>query len=143
MRRAVLAGLVMVLALVGLLSGAARAVDDGDRSVARDLISKQIEAFRRDDAAGAFAFASPGIRDMFGSERSFLDMVQRAYPAVHRPRSFTFGPARDVGDGFEQSVAIQDEQGADWDAIYSLEKQPDGSWKISGCRMVKRPGDSV
>lgn len=144
MRRAVVAGCLAILALLGSLSGPARAADDGDRSTGRDLITRQIEAFRHDDAASAFAFASPGIREMFGgSERSFLDMVQRAYPAVNRPRSFTFGPARDVGEGFEQSLAIQDEQGADWDAVYSLERQPDGSWKISGCRMVKRPGEAV
>lgn len=121
----------------------ALALDDGDRAAGREAITAQIEAFRRDDAAAAFAFAAPGIRRMFGTEDTFLDMVRRAYPPVHRPRSYGFGETRETATGFEQAVGIQDEAGADWDAVYSFERQPDGSWKISGCRLVKRPGEAV
>lgn len=122
---------------------AAHAVEDADRNAGREAISRQIEAFRRDDAAAAYGYAAPAIRQMFQTEDAFLDMVRRAYPPVHRPRSFQFGEARDVATGFEQAVAIQDETGTDWDAVYSFEKQPDGSWKISACRLVKRPGEAV
>ena len=129
--------------LVVLLAWPAMALDEGDRAAGRAAITAQIEAFRRDDAGTAFSFASPGIRRMFGSEEAFLDMVRRAYPPVHRPRSFGFGETRETASGFEQAVAIQDGAGADWDAVYSFERQPDGSWKISGCRLVKRPGEAV
>ena len=134
----------LLLALPVLLSALpALAVEDADRSQGRDVIGHRIEAFRRDDAAGAFAFAAPAIREMFGTGEAFLDMVRRGYPPVHRPRSFSFGEARDLGEGFEQSVAIQDETGIDWDAVYTFERQPDGTWKIAGCRLVKRPGESA
>ena len=107
------------------------------------MIERQFDAFKRDDAAGAYGFASPTIQGMFPSQDAFMAMVQRAYPPVYRPRSFEFGPTREVGEGLEQAVGIQDRSGNDWDAVYSLEKQPDGSWRISGCRLVKRPGQSV
>ena len=137
MRRMLLA-LSIVLASLPVL-----AIEDADRAQGRDVISRQIEAFRRDDADGAFAFAAPAIREMFGTGEVFLDMVRRGYPPVHRPRTYSFGETRDLGDGFEQAVAIQDETGVDWDAVYTFERQPDGTWKIAGCRLVKRPGESA
>jgi hypothetical protein len=30
-----------------------------------------------------------------------------------------------------------------WEALYTLERQPDGSIKISGCVLVKAPGVPV
>lgn len=134
--------LALVLSVV-LASGPAFAVDDSDRSAGRDAIAGQIEALRRDDGPAAFAFASPGIQGLFGTAEAFLDMVRRQYAPVHRPRDFAFGDTRDVADGFEQAVAIRDAAGAEWDAVYTFERGPDGIWRISGCRLVKRPGEAV
>jgi hypothetical protein len=38
---------------------------------------------------------------------------------------------------------VQDEAGADWLALYTLEKQPDGAWRITGCQLTKAPGTST
>lgn len=139
-----------VLARAALAAGAsiamglsALALDAADEKAGRDIVSKQLEAFKADDGTAAFGYASPAIQGMFGEAGRFLDMVRRTYPPVYRPRTYAFGPARDAAEGFEQAVEIQDERGVDWDAIYSFERQPDGSWKISGCRLVKRAGDAV
>lgn len=132
------------LALATMLQPpSAMAVEEADRAAGQIVIDRQIEAFRRDDAAGAFSFASPTIREMFGSDERFMAMVRDGYKAVYRQRSYEFGPVRDVDDGFEQAVRIQDNEGVDWDAVYTLQRQPDGSWRISGCRLVKRPGESA
>lgn len=126
-----------------LAAPAAQSLDDADRAATRAAIERQIEAFRRDDAAGAYAFAAPAIQRMFPSEERFLDMVRQGYPPVYRPRSYEFGLVRETETGLDQLVGIQDAEGVDWDAVYSLERQPDRSWKISGCRLVKRPGSNV
>lgn len=139
----VLAAAVAAVILAVALPFAARAAEPGDVASGRSAVEGQISAFRRDDAAAAFAFASPTIRSLFGDPERFLEMVKRGYAPVYRPRGFKFGPVRDTADGFEQDVDVQDEHGVDWDAVYSLERQPDGSWKISGCRLVKRPGESA
>jgi hypothetical protein len=38
-------------------------------------------------------------------------------------------------------VQLTDEAGDTWLALYTLEKQPDGSWLISGCTLVKQKSD--
>lgn len=126
-----------------LLSSAASAIEEGDRTALRSLVERQIDAFRRDDGATAFSFATPGLRQMFGDPERFMSMVRDGYRPVYRPRGYAFGPDRDAASGPELSLRIQDEAGADWDAVYSFEKDPEGAWRISGCRLVKAPGESA
>ena len=137
-----LRGSLVALALL-LTAVPAAALDAADQTATRSVIEKQIDAFRRDAAGEAFAFATPGLRTIFGTEERFLDMVRNGYPPVYRPRSFEFGEIREIAGSLQRIVRIQDANGADWDALYSFEKQPDGSWLISGCALVKRPGESV
>lgn len=132
---------IVVLGLV--LPSAAIAIEDGDRSALRSLVERQIDAFRHDDGATAFSFASPGLREMFGDPERFMSMVRDGYRPVYRPRSYVFGPERDAATGPELSLRVQDEAGADWDAVYSFEKDPEGAWHISGCRLVKAPGEAA
>jgi hypothetical protein len=40
-------------------------------------------------------------------------------------------------------VTIVDVDGQVWTAIYSFERQANGSWKISGCRLVRAPSADV
>ena len=127
----------------GLWIAPARAADDGGHAAIRGVIERQIDAFRHDDAGAAFAFASPALRQQFGTQDRFLEMVRKLYQPVYRPRSFTYGETRDTPAGVDQVVRIQDQNGIDWDALYSFEREPDGTWAISGCRLVKAPGESV
>ena len=128
-----------------LLSGVsvAHAVDENEGAAIRSVIERQLEAFRRDDAAAAYAFAAPGIQRLFPSQDIFLQMVRQGYLPVYRPKSYSFEAMKDLGGGIAQSVRIVDEQGVAWLAFYTMEKQPDGSWLISGCSLVKAPDQSV
>ena len=121
----------------------ASAVEDAEKSRIRAVIERQLDAFRADDAGGAYALAAPSIRRMFPSAEIFLEMVRRGYPPVYRPRRHEFTEARDTDEGPEQAVRIDDAEGGGWVAVYSMERQPDGSWAISGCRLVKAPDQSV
>ena len=123
--------------LAVLLTAAAPAWADEiapqDHAAIVQVIRDQMAAFRRDDAAGAFGFASPGIQGMFGTADRFLDMVRQAYQPVYRPRSAEFGPTETVEGKVVQSVEIEGPDGRRQTAIYTMERQPDGSWRISGC----------
>lgn len=134
---------LVVLAICVSLTGSAVAVEDADRTAVQGVIEQQLSAFLKDDAAGAYSFAAPSIQALYPSSDGFLGMVKRAFPPVYRPRSHSFGEAKDAGAGIEQSVDILDAAGDGWTALYSLVKQPDGSWKITGCRLVKKQGVSV
>ncbi|MCJ2040018.1 DUF4864 domain-containing protein [Methylobacterium sp. J-059] len=122
----------------------AHAADDGAREAARAAITRQAEALVRDDAATAYAQAAPAIQGMFPTADVFLGMVRNNYRPVYRHRTFVFGQMQDLGDGaLSQDVAIQDEDGVDWTAVYSLERGADGTWRISGCRLVKAEGTNA
>ncbi|SFM03869.1 DUF4864 domain-containing protein [Methylobacterium pseudosasicola] len=132
-----------LLLILSFFSGPALA-DDGTRAAARAVITKQVEALGRDDAPTAYAQAAPAIQEMFPNADLFIGMVRNQYRPVYRHRSFVFGEGRDTGEaGVVQSVAIQDEYGVDWTAEYSLARDADGTWRITGCRLIKAPGTSA
>ncbi len=132
---------VLLLLASLLFPVAAQATDAGTTSAVQGVIARQIDAFRQDDATGAYALAGPSIQGMFPTPETFIGMVQRGYKPVYRPRSFSFGPVEDVPNGaVAQSVQIQDEEGVDWLALYTLERGADGAWRITGCSLVKAPG---
>jgi Domain of unknown function (DUF4864) len=124
--------------LIAVLIGAsvvARAGDDV--AAAQSVIKSQEEAFGRDDAAAAYAFAAPGIQSFYRSPEGFMFMVRNGYAPVYRHRSFEFGQARIVDGKIMQDVQIIDAEGQAWDALYTLEPQSDGSLKISACILKK------
>jgi len=135
---------VLVLISLLLCSPSAQAADEVDKSAARATIERQIEAFRKDDSATAYAQAAPQIRNMFASPEAFLAMVEKGYAPVLRPRSYGFTASETAGeDEIAQGMTLQDENGVDWVALYSLQKQADGQWRITGCQLKKAPGDSA
>ncbi|HXD14859.1 MAG TPA: DUF4864 domain-containing protein [Xanthobacteraceae bacterium] len=124
--------------LVALLIGSTiLAYADDDTAAGQSVIRSQEEAFSRDDAAAAYTFAAPGIKSMFPSADIFMSMVRKAYAPVYRHRSFEFGEAKTSAGKIVQEVQIIDADGAAWDALYTLEPQPDGSLKISACVLKK------
>ena len=127
--------LVLLVAFLIGLATPVRAADD--IAAAQTIIRSQVEALGRDDAAAAYAFAAPAIQDMFPQADIFMDMVRKSYAPVYRHKSFEFGEAR-VSDGqIAQRVHIIDADGVPWEALYTLEEQPDGSVKIIGCVLLK------
>ena len=130
---------LLVAFLIGFASPT-RAADDV--AAVQGVIRSQVEAFGRDDAAAAYSYAAPAIRDLFPQADIFMDMVRRSYAPVYRHRSFEFGEARVSNGIIAQRVHIIDTDGVPWEALYTLELEPDGSVKISGCVLL-RPGQAV
>ena len=128
--------------LAVLLPGAASAAADGnvtpdDLAEIRAVIHRQIDAFRRDDAQQAFALASPGVQQAFGTPERFLDTVRMAYRAVYRPSALSFLELVVIGGDVVQPVQVTDRSGAVWVAYYAMQRQKDGSWRTSGCHLVQ------
>jgi hypothetical protein len=128
--------ILLVALLVGVVAGApARAADDV--ADARATIRAQAEAFGRDDATAAYGYAAPGIQGMFPQADVFMDMVRGRYAPVYRHKSFEFGDGKVADGNIVQQVHIIDADGVPWEALYTLERQPDGSLKITGCVLLK------
>jgi hypothetical protein len=126
-----------VLLLAALLSFSAPALAADDTTDAQSVIRAQEQAFGHDDAAAAYSYAAPAIKQIFPEPNIFMSMVQNGYPPVYRHRSFEFGEAQTADGRIAQRVHIIDANGEAWEALYTLERQPDGSLKITGCSLLK------
>ena len=138
----VLAGLLFAASLLGLLPSAAHAerVSSADSKAVRAVVEAQLAAFAEDDGKRAFSYAAPSIREMFGSPDRFMAMVRGSYPVVYRPAAVVFLNPEWVQGQLVQGVHLTDASGALWLAVYQLERQPDKSWRISGCNVQPSAG---
>jgi hypothetical protein len=127
----------VALLLIAFLAFIAPACAGDEVAAAQNVILSQERAFGRDDAAAAYSFAAPAIRQLFPRAEIFMDMVQNSYAPVYRHKSFEFGEARTEGNWVAQRVHIVDANGEPWEALYTLEQQSDGSFKITGCSLLK------
>ncbi|PJG55522.1 DUF4864 domain-containing protein [Bradyrhizobium forestalis] len=114
----------------------------GDVATAQSVIRAQEQAFVRDDATAAYSYAAPAIKEIFPAPDIFMSMVQNGYAPVYRHKSFEFGESKTDGGWIAQRVHIIDANGEAWEALYTLEQQGDGSYKITGCSLLKA-GQSV
>jgi hypothetical protein len=131
-----------VLLLVALLGLPLPALAADDVANAQSVIRAQEQALSHNDAAAAYSYAAPAIRQIFPQADVFMSMVQQSYAPIYRHRSFEFGEARTADGQVAQRVQIVDEKGQAWEALYTLEQQSDGSLKIVGCMLI-RAGQSV
>jgi hypothetical protein len=127
--------LILLAALLIGLGAPACATDDV--AAAQSVIRSQEQAFSRDDPAAAYSHAAPAIQGIFPDAETFMAMVRNSYAPVYRHKSFEFGEARIADGKIAQRVHILDTEGVPWEALYTLELQPDGSLKITGCMLLK------
>ena len=130
---------------LALFVGRARAltsapVSQADRLAIRRVIESQLAAFQRDDGPGAFAFASPMIREIFATPENFMAMVKSAYQPVYRPREVAFRALAEVEGAPAQEVYLVGPDGQAVIALYVMERQPDGNWRINGVYLLPAPG---
>ncbi len=119
------------------------AVPDADTSATRGVIEDQIKAFQSGDGERAFGHAAPNIRNVFGSVERFLSMVQSGYPSLYNPQEYNFGRNALISGQVYQELLVTDGDGKQWQAVYTLQRQEDGSWKITGVKMNPYKGVSV
>lgn len=141
MTRRLLIALVGVLAfLVAAPPSRAQGISDAEAAEFQRIITSQLDAFTADDGAAAYGFAAPNIQRLFPTPEVFMSMVQKGYAPVYRRQSYSFGRiGNEMGGQPTQHVTIIDANGKAWTALYAMERQPDGSWKISGCSLVEAP----
>ncbi len=130
--------LILVGALLAFAFPSLAVADDATTSgAAKAVIEKQLSAFAHDDAVEAYSYASPKIQAMFPDPNTFFAMVVTGYPAVYRHTDVAFGPSEEKDGTLGQAVTFTGKDGEVWMALYTLEKQPDGHWTITGCVMSK------
>lgn len=131
---------ILAAVLLAWLAGPAVAQTEADRTAVQGVITSQIEAFRADNAASAYSHAAPNVKAMFPSPDVFMEMVRIGYSAVYRPQSFEFGPLDQADGKWVQPVRLIGPDGQPKVALYVMEQQADGSWKIAGVHLLKGRG---
>ncbi|MDB5652428.1 MAG: hypothetical protein JWQ94_41 [Tardiphaga sp.] len=123
------------------IAGPARAADDV--AIAQAAITSHVDAIGRDDAATAYSYAAPAIKAMFPQPGSFLAMDRKGYAPIYRHKTFQFGESMANETSVARKVSIVDADGVSWNGLYTLDRQSDGSLKISGCILQKVPGQAI
>ncbi len=136
-----LMGTLAALALLApLVSAQAAPLSGADEKAVRTVIEGQLAALAKDDASKAFSFAAPNVREAVGSPARFMAMVRNDYPVVYRPASVAFLKPESKGEQVIQRVQMTDASGDAWLAVYSLQRQKNKSWRITGCAVVENKG---
>lgn len=126
-----------------LVARADDAIAPADAAAIQQVIQSQMNAFKIDDWNAAFAYAAPSIQAKFGSPQIFSQMVTQAYQPVYHPRGVEFRELKASEFGPTQEVHVIGPDGLSYLAYYTMEKQADGTWRISGCYLVRTDDQSV
>ncbi len=114
-------------------------LSETERLAIRTVIESQLEAFQRDDGLNAFSYASPTIQGRFQNPEIFMTMVRTGYRAVYRPREVDFRALRLVDGVPTQEVLFVGPDNQAVTAVYLMQQQSDGSWKINGVYLLRSP----
>jgi hypothetical protein len=109
----------------------------GDQRAILGTIQAQLNAFQADDWGRAFSYATPRLRALFRTPENFMAMVRGGYQPVYRPQSVEFLDARIVDGKTGQAVRFVGPDGQAVIAIYTMEQQPDGSWRIAAVQLIR------
>ena len=133
--------LISALLLVFLLAPAnSQTLTPQVQTAFEAVISGQMEAFKKDDGKTAFSFAAPFVQGIFQNPETFMSMVKKGYAPIYKNSKYSFGPMVNDSTGRPiQHVMITATDGKRYEAIYVMQQQADGSWKIAGVQMVEVP----
>lgn len=106
-----------------------------DRRAIEKTVRGQLDAFGRDDANGAFGFATPDIQRLFGSPERFMRMVRESYEPVYRASRVRFVRVDAVDGQWVQTVELIDAESRVWRGLFTMKRQANRSWKVGGCEL--------
>ena len=137
-----LAGLLAIAACAFILLGPVDAVPltAVDEKSVRAVVEGQLAAFANDDALKAFSYAAPNVKKAVTTAAGFLAMVRNDYPIIYRPASVAFLKPEGKDNQVIQRVQMLDANGNPWLAIYSLQRQKNKAWLITGCVVTQNKG---
>ena len=142
MHRFILSLFLVILAFSPLAR--AENLGSADKAAITAVIESQLQAFAKDDGPAAYAHAAPIVTSVFPTVEGFMAMVKGGYAPIYRNSSHSFEDLTTDSLGRPaQRVLLRGMDGKTYEARYSMEKQPDGTWKIAGVSMLALPGTEV
>jgi hypothetical protein len=109
-----------------------------DSDAIEDVIGSQLEAFNDRDITGAWQYASPNIKRLFGNSGNFGMMVQQGYPMVWDNAEVRFLELREIGGFLWQKIMLRDKAGNLHILDYQMVETAEG-WQINGVQLLQAP----
>ena len=107
-----------------------------DWQAIKKVISQQLAALRAGQGEKAFAYATPGIQAQFGDSKTFMAMVHQAYSPLLEARYDEFLEGAVIDGVIVQPLRLIGRDNTVLVALYTMERQKHGDWRISGCMIA-------
>ena len=109
----------------------------------QQVIGDQVQALKAGDGSKAISYSAPGIRQKFRTPERFLRMVRENYRALLDARYSTFLEGAVVDGITIQPLQLVLPDNSVVVALYTMVKQKDGVWRISGCVIAPSTAQST
>ena len=109
------------------------ALQPAEWTAIKEVIGGQLQALKAGDGTKAMTYSVPGIRQQFRSPERFMRMVRDGYSALLTARDSTFLLGAVVDGMTLQPLQLVLPDSSVVVALYRMEKQKDGAWRIAGC----------
>lgn len=133
---------VLLSGLAALFLALSPVTSAAQQAEIEQTITQQIDAFKADDFAQAFTYATPRLQQLFQTPQNFQRMVTTGYPMVWRPAEVRYLEMREYDGAFWQKVQITDAKGFTHMLLYRME-QTDAGWRIGGVQLLKVPAGTA
>jgi len=130
-----LAGIALVTSTLpeGAAPSGHSALQPAEWTAIQDVIGDQLQALKAGDGTKALAYSVPGLRRQFRSPEVFMRMVRDGYGALLTARTSTFLKGAVVDGITVQPLQLVLPDNSVVVALYRMEKQKDGAWRIAAC----------
>jgi len=134
----VLAWIAAFAMCVGYLSANADAgtLTHAEWKAIQRVIAEQRNALIDGNATKAFGYATDGIKHQFGDADTFMSMVRTGYAPLLTARYVEFLEGAVIDGLVIQPLRLIGADNTVSVALYTLEKQKNGRWRIAGCRIA-------
>lgn len=120
----------------GPVTHGACATTETDTAAIHQVIESQLKALQKGDGAKAFDFSTPALKARFRDPTAFVRMVRRNYRAIYRSNQISFGKLDDVAGLKIQHVVLVDTDDNAHVALFVMEHENDGKWRVAGCFLL-------
>ena len=110
-------------------------IGESDKISIRQVIEKQLQAFEQGDINTAYALTSPTVQSKF-EPQDFMQMMQKHYGAIVKPRSIMFRRFTLVDNFPALSSMIMNREGSLAEVFFVMQLQPDFSWQIHNYQLI-------
>lgn len=140
----VMARLLALLMCTALpVASAIADLNSADVRAIHGVIQSQIQALAQDDAVGAFDLASPDAKERLGTPENFLQIIKEHYSPIYRHRLALFSPPENINGNIIQIVRLTTRDSHVWLAVYRMQRDTEGRWRVDGCQLFETGSVSV